>query len=67
LLSRCSPWAYGSRRRHADVGEFWLRGTEAGCESDGEPGLRPQYSSDYYRDFLLDPDGNTAEVVCRSR
>ncbi|MGH3070752.1 MAG: VOC family protein [Gaiellaceae bacterium] len=45
------------------VNAFWRTGTEAGYESDGEPGLRPQYSDDYYGAFLLDPDGNSVEAV----
>ena len=48
-------------REHVDA--FWRAGTEAGYESDGEPGLRPQYSDDYYGAFLLDPDGNSVEAV----
>jgi catechol 2,3-dioxygenase-like lactoylglutathione lyase family enzyme len=48
-------------RGHVDA--FWRAGTEAGYESDGEPGLRPQYSDDYYGAFLLDPDGNSVEAV----
>ena len=48
-------------RRHVD--EFWRVGTEAGYRDDGEPGLRPQYSPDYYGSFLLDPDGNSIEGV----
>jgi catechol 2,3-dioxygenase-like lactoylglutathione lyase family enzyme len=48
-------------RRHVD--EFWRAGTQAGYRDDGEPGLRPQYSPDYYGSFLLDPDGNSAEAV----
>jgi catechol 2,3-dioxygenase-like lactoylglutathione lyase family enzyme len=48
-------------REHVD--EFWNAGTSAGFTSDGEPGLRPQYSKDYYGAFLLDPDGNSAEAV----
>jgi catechol 2,3-dioxygenase-like lactoylglutathione lyase family enzyme len=47
----------------AHVDEFWRAGTEAGYRDDGEPGLRPQYSDDYYGAFLLDPDGNSAEAV----
>ena len=47
----------------AHVEAFWRAGTEAGYESDGEPGLRPQYSEDYYGSFLLDPDGNSIEAV----
>jgi catechol 2,3-dioxygenase-like lactoylglutathione lyase family enzyme len=45
------------------VDEFWRVGTEAGYRDDGAPGLRPQYSDDYYGAFLLDPDGNSAEAV----
>jgi catechol 2,3-dioxygenase-like lactoylglutathione lyase family enzyme len=42
---------------------FWLFGTRAGHRDDGPPGLRPEYSDDYYGAFLLDPDGNSAEAV----
>jgi catechol 2,3-dioxygenase-like lactoylglutathione lyase family enzyme len=45
------------------VDEFWRTGTEAGYESDGEPGPRTEYGDDYYGSFLLDPDGNSAEAV----
>jgi catechol 2,3-dioxygenase-like lactoylglutathione lyase family enzyme len=45
------------------VDEFWEAGTEAGYESDGEPGPRPEYGDDYYGGFLLDPDGNSVEAV----
>lgn len=48
-------------REHVDA--FWRAGVDAGYESDGEPGTRPQYSEDYYGAFLLDPDGNSAEAV----
>jgi catechol 2,3-dioxygenase-like lactoylglutathione lyase family enzyme len=51
-------------REHVD--RFWQAGTAAGYESDGEPGLRPQYSDDYYGAFLLDPDGNSVEAVHHS-
>ena len=48
-------------RAHVDA--FWKAGTDAGYRDDGVPGLRPQYSDDYYGSFLLDPDGNSAEAV----
>jgi len=48
-----------------DVDAFWQRGVDAGYASDGEPGLRPQYTADYYGAFLLDPDGNSVEAVHR--
>jgi catechol 2,3-dioxygenase-like lactoylglutathione lyase family enzyme len=50
-----------SSREHVD--EFWRVGTAAGLRDDGEPGLRPQYSEDYYGSFLRDPDGNSIEAV----
>jgi catechol 2,3-dioxygenase-like lactoylglutathione lyase family enzyme len=48
-------------REHAEA--FWRTGVEAGYESDGAPGERPEYGADYYGAFLLDPDGNSAEAV----
>src|SRR5215204_6191995 len=48
-------------REHVD--EFWRVGVDAGYRNDGAPGLRPEYSDDYYGAFLLDPDGNSAEAV----
>jgi catechol 2,3-dioxygenase-like lactoylglutathione lyase family enzyme len=45
------------------VDEFWRAGTDAGYADDGRPGSRPEYRSDYYGAFLLDPDGNSAEAV----
>ena len=48
-------------RDHVDA--FWQAGTDAGYRDDGAPGLRPEYSDDYYGAFLLDPDGNSAEAV----
>jgi catechol 2,3-dioxygenase-like lactoylglutathione lyase family enzyme len=48
--------------------ESWWRGmTDAGYRSDGEPGLRPQYSPDYYGAFILDPQGNSVEAVTHAR
>jgi catechol 2,3-dioxygenase-like lactoylglutathione lyase family enzyme len=60
-----------SRRLHvgfgvpspADVDAWWRRLVDAGYESDGEPGLRPQYSASYYGAFVRDPDGNSVEAV----
>ena len=45
-----------------EVDAFWQRGVDAGYQSDGEPGLRPEYHPNYYGAFLLDPDGNSAEA-----
>jgi catechol 2,3-dioxygenase-like lactoylglutathione lyase family enzyme len=45
------------------VDDFWRVGTDAGYRDDGAPGLRPEYSAEYYGAFLLDPDGNSVEGV----
>jgi catechol 2,3-dioxygenase-like lactoylglutathione lyase family enzyme len=37
--------------------------TGAGYASDGEPGPRPEYHETYYGAFVLDPDGNSVELV----
>ena len=48
----------------AAVDEWWEAMTSAGYPSDGEPGLRPEYSEEYYGAFVLDPAGNSVEA-CR--
>jgi catechol 2,3-dioxygenase-like lactoylglutathione lyase family enzyme len=37
-----------------------------GAQSEGPPGLRPQYHANYYGAYLRDPDGNKICVVCHS-
>ena len=34
-----------------------------GGTDNGEPGLRPEYSGQYFAAFALDPDGNNVEAV----
>ena len=48
-------------RQH--VNAFWQAGIDAGFRDDGPPGVRPQYTEDYYGGFLRDPDYNSAEAV----
>jgi catechol 2,3-dioxygenase-like lactoylglutathione lyase family enzyme len=70
-LAEASAWNPVTRGLHVGFGassrervdEFWQAGTAAGYRDDGEPGLRPEYSDDYYGGFLLDPDGNSVEAV----
>ena len=70
-LTAATEWSPVTRGLHIGFGassrgrvdEFWQVGTQAGYESDGEPGPRPEYSADYYGGFLLDPDGNSVEAV----
>lgn len=54
--------AFGASSR-ALVDAAWQACVDAGYPDDGPPGERPQYKPDYYGAFLLDPDGNSAEVV----
>jgi catechol 2,3-dioxygenase-like lactoylglutathione lyase family enzyme len=61
-LTRRLHVAFGAESRD-DVDAWWNRMTEAGYESDGEPGPRPEYSESYYGAFVLDPDGNSVESV----
>ncbi|MET0281547.1 MAG: VOC family protein [Steroidobacteraceae bacterium] len=49
----------------AVVDAFHAAGVAAGGISNGEPGLRTQYEADYYAAYVLDPDGNNIEAVCR--
>ena len=47
----------------AAVDSFYAAGLEAGGRDNGTPGLRIDYSPDYYAAFLIDPDGNNVEAV----
>jgi catechol 2,3-dioxygenase-like lactoylglutathione lyase family enzyme len=49
------------------IDAFWQAGVDAGYESDGEPGPRPQWAHGYYGAFLLDPDGNSIEAATHGR
>ena len=46
------------------VDAFHAAALKAGGKDNGPPGLRPQYHSNYYGAFVLDPDGHNIEVVC---
>ncbi len=52
-----------------EVDAFHRAGVAGGFRDNGPPGVREEYSSDeagcYYAAFLLDPDGNNVEAVCR--
>lgn len=39
---------------------------EHGARDNGAPGVRPEYSGNYYAAFVLDPDGNNVEAVFHS-
>jgi catechol 2,3-dioxygenase-like lactoylglutathione lyase family enzyme len=47
------------------VDAFHVDAVGAGGRSSWEPGVRPEFSPDYYAARIVDPDGNSIEVVCR--
>lgn len=47
------------------VDAFHSAGLKAGGIDNGAPGISEQYSPTYYAAFILDPDGNNIEAVCR--
>ncbi len=48
------------------VDEFYKNALENGGTEHGAPGVREDYSPNYYAAFVLDPDGNNIEAVCRN-
>lgn len=42
---------------HGAVEKFHEEGLKAGGKDNGKPGLRPEYTPDYYAAFVLDPLG----------
>jgi predicted lactoylglutathione lyase len=47
----------------AQVDRFHADGLKAGGRDNGRPGVRTDYSPNYYAAFLIDPDGNNVEAV----
>jgi catechol 2,3-dioxygenase-like lactoylglutathione lyase family enzyme len=52
---------------NATVDAFHQAATAAGYRDDGPPGERAIYHEGYYGAFVLDPDGNSVEVVNHNR
>ena len=50
----------------AAVDEFHRAALAAGGSDEGAPGLRPQYSENYYGAYVRDPDGNKLQAVCHA-
>jgi catechol 2,3-dioxygenase-like lactoylglutathione lyase family enzyme len=46
------------------VEAFYRAALEAGAKDNGAPGLRPNYTGQYYAAFVNGPDGHNIEVVC---
>lgn len=49
------------------VQAFYRAALEAGAKDNGPPGLRPQYSGNYYAAFVIGPDGHNIETVYHER
>jgi|SRR5579884_1777125 len=49
------------------VEDFHRAALDAGYQSNGEPGERPQYGAGYYAAYVLDPDGTNVELVWRGQ
>jgi catechol 2,3-dioxygenase-like lactoylglutathione lyase family enzyme len=58
--------AFAADRRE-QVDAFYAAALAAGGQDNGAPGLRPEYSGDYYAAFVLDPDGHNVEAVYHGR
>lgn len=54
-------------RNKEEVDAFHTAGLEAGGKDNGGPGIRENYSPDYYAAFVIDPDGNNVEAVYRGK
>jgi len=55
-------------RSRAEVDAFQSAAVKAGGRDNGAPGLRDTatgYPPGYYAAFVVDPDGNNMEAVCR--
>lgn len=51
----------------ADAVRRWHEAAVArGATDNGKPGVRPEYSGNYYAAFVLDLDGNNVEAVFHS-
>lgn len=58
--------AFAADRRE-QVDAFYAAALDAGGRDNGAPGLRPEYSANYYGAFVLDPDGHNIEAVHHGR
>jgi catechol 2,3-dioxygenase-like lactoylglutathione lyase family enzyme len=52
-------------RSWKEVDDFYAAALANGGVCDGAPGLRLNYSPDFYAAYVRDPDGNKVAAVCR--
>jgi catechol 2,3-dioxygenase-like lactoylglutathione lyase family enzyme len=48
------------------VDAFHVAAIAAGGTDNGPPGIRPNYSANYYAAFVIGPDGHNIEAVCQA-
>jgi len=46
------------------VKDFHRIALEIGAQDNGAPGIRRNYSGQYYAAYIIDPDGHNIEMVC---
>jgi catechol 2,3-dioxygenase-like lactoylglutathione lyase family enzyme len=49
------------------VDAFYAAAIKAGGKDNGKPGLRADYSDNYYAAFVIDPDGYRLEAHCEKK
>ncbi|WP_419421425.1 VOC family protein (plasmid) [Legionella sp. D16C41] len=65
---KLTPCHIAFRAKNKDqVKEFYISAIRAGGQCNGEPGLRPQYTQNYYAAFIIDPSGHNIEAVFDSK
>jgi catechol 2,3-dioxygenase-like lactoylglutathione lyase family enzyme len=55
--------AFRAESRKA-VDDFYAAAMAGGAKDNGKPGIRKEYSENYYAAFILDADGHNIEAVC---
>lgn len=48
---------------HETVNNFFEFAIKAGGKANGDPGFRPEYDSNYYAAYVIDPEGHNIEAV----
>ena len=60
-----NPYVAFAASSRSQVEAFYQAALRAGGRDTGGPGVRPHYHPNHYAAFVLDPDGNNVEAVCR--
>ena len=68
---RPATWGNGTHiaflaESRGEVDAFYRAAMELGGKDEGTPGVRENYSANYYATYVRDPDGNKLQAVCYS-